>query len=132
MTKLIALVDGSTYSKSVCDHVAWAAKRCSAQVELLHILGRRDVPGAPADLSGSLSIDARDTLLAELADLDEQRAKLAQKRGRMLLDDARLRLEAAGVTAVTARLRHGDLLEAVQAVEASGTDRKSTRLKSSH
>src|SRR3546814_1055960 len=38
----------------------------------------------------------------------------------MLLDDARLRLEAAGVTDVTARLRHGDLLEAVQEVEASG------------
>lgn len=120
MTKLIALIDGSTYSQSVCDHAAWAAERCSAQVELLHVLGRRDVPGAPADFSGSLSVDSRDTLLAELADLDEQRSKLAQKRGRMLLDDAKLRLEAAGVADVTTRLRNGDLLEAVHEVEASG------------
>ena len=86
MGKLIALIDGSIYSRSVCDHAAWAAARIGASVEVLHVLGRRDVSSAPADLSGNLAVDARDSLLAELAGLDEQRAKLAHKRGRVLLD----------------------------------------------
>ena len=37
--KIIALVDGSTYSASVCDHAAWAAKRIGLGVELVHVLG---------------------------------------------------------------------------------------------
>jgi nucleotide-binding universal stress UspA family protein len=50
---LLALVDGSTYSKSVCDHAAWAAARMDAEVDLLHVLDRQ--PGAgKSDLSGSL------------------------------------------------------------------------------
>lgn len=119
MTKLIALIDGSVYSHSVCDHAAWVATRRAAAVELLHVLGRREVVGGPIDFTGSLGIDTRDNLLAELAELDERRSRLAQQRGRLLLDDATARLRAAGVTEVTARLRHGDLLEAVHEAEAT-------------
>ena len=43
--KLIALVDGSTYSKSVCDAAAWIARRGDLSVELMHVLGRRDPTG---------------------------------------------------------------------------------------
>ena len=32
MSELIALVDGSTYSASVCDHAGWAAQRLRATV----------------------------------------------------------------------------------------------------
>jgi len=117
MTRLIALIDGSAYAQSVCDHAGWAAPRIGASVELMHVLGRRDVPGAPADFSGSIGVDARDALLSELADLDEQRAKLAQRRGRLMLEDAKLRLTSAGVTEVATRLRHGDLLDAVHEFE---------------
>ena len=45
MSKLIALVDGSLYSHSVCDHAAWIAKRNGAAVEVLHVLGRRQAEG---------------------------------------------------------------------------------------
>lgn len=117
MTRLIALIDGSAYAQSVCDHAGWAAPRIGATVELMHVLGRRDVPGAPADFSGSIGVDARDTLLAELADLDAQRSRLAQRRGRLMLEDAKQRLTSAGVTEVATRLRHGDLLDAVHEFE---------------
>jgi hypothetical protein len=43
--KIIALVDGSIYSASVCDHAAWVAARTGAAVELLHVLGRREATG---------------------------------------------------------------------------------------
>ncbi len=111
MTRILALIDGSIYAQSVCDHAAWAATRAGAAVELLHVLGRRDVSSAPIDLSGNLDIDDRDTLLAELAQLDEQRAKLAQQRGRLILEQAKARLLAAGVADVTTKLRHGDIVE---------------------
>ena len=116
--KLIALIDGSIYSQSVCDHAAWAATRAGATVEVLHVLGRRDVSSAPVDLSGNLDADARDTLLGELASLDAQRAKLAQKRGRMILDQAKARLAEAGVGQVSTKLRNGDLIETVHEFEA--------------
>ncbi|AZN73371.1 universal stress protein [Georhizobium profundi] len=113
--KLIALIDGSIYSKSVCESAAWISLRTEAPVELLHVLGRREV--ASSDLSGSIALGARTALLEELSDLDEQRAKLAVKRGRALLEDAEAILRTAGVKEVTARLRHGDLLEAVSEAE---------------
>jgi nucleotide-binding universal stress UspA family protein len=112
MTKIIAFVDGSIYSRSVCDHAAWAASRTGAAAELLHVLGRREAP-AKADLSGSIRLGARSALLVELAELDVQPAKLVQHRGRAILDDARAILDKAGVLEITTRLRHGDIVETV-------------------
>ena len=117
MSKLIALVDGSVYARSVCDHAAWIAGRTGQPVELLHVLGRRETASVPADLSGSIALGARTALLSELATLDEQRAKLAQKRGRAILDDAKTAVEEDGVGDVTTRLRIGDLVETVAEME---------------
>ncbi|MFH1346619.1 MAG: universal stress protein, partial [Pseudomonadota bacterium] len=72
---------------------------------------------APADFSGNLDVDARDNLLAELASLDEQKAKLSQKRGRAILIEAKARLLAAGIRDVSTKLRHGDLVETVNELE---------------
>lgn len=113
--KLIALVDGSIYSNSVCENAAWIANRTGAPVELLHVIGRRETTST--DLSGSIALGARTALLRELTTLDEQRAKLAQKRGRAILDEAEATLRAAGVENLTSRLRQGDLLEAVAEAE---------------
>lgn len=118
MAKLIALVDGSIYSQSVCDHAAWIARRTGAAVELLHVLGRRETGSAPANLSGNITLGARTALLEELSALDEQRAKLAQKRGRAILDDAKAQLDAAGIAEVSTKLRIGDFVETVAELEA--------------
>ena len=115
----MALVDGSVYSQSVCDHAAWAASHIGASIDLLHVLGRRDVSSTPIDFSGTLDADARDSLLVELASLDEQKAKLAQKRGRLILDHSRSRLVAAGIADVNVKLRNGDLVGTVQEFEAT-------------
>ncbi len=117
MTKLIALIDGSLYAQSVCDHAAWAALRGPMAIELVHVLGRRSIASAPVNLSGSIGLGARTALLSELAELDEQNAKLAHKRGRLLLDEARASLIKAGVSDVMARLRNDDIVETVQTFE---------------
>ncbi|WP_375262152.1 universal stress protein [Palleronia sp.] len=115
--KIIALVDGSTYSKSVCDHAAWIAGRAEWEVELMHVLGRRE-GGAGSDLSGAIALGARSALLKELSNLDEQRSKLTVTRGRAILEDAKALLDEAGVRA-TEHLRHGDLVEAMTEREAT-------------
>lgn len=117
MTNLIALIDGSIYSQSVCDHAAWAAARMQASVRIVHAVGRRETPSAPANLSGSIGLGARTALLEELAELDAQKAKLSQKRGRVLLEEAQARLGGQGVTAITTALRNGDVVETAHELE---------------
>lgn len=107
--KLVALVDGSTYARSVCELAGWAGMRLGTGVEALHVLGRREAGGR--DWSGSIRLGARSALLEELAALDAARSKLIMERGRAILEDAQLVLAAAGVSEVTTRLRQGDLLE---------------------
>jgi nucleotide-binding universal stress UspA family protein len=114
--KIVALIDGSIYSASVCEHAAWIASRTDAPVELIHVLGRREGSDSH-DHSGAIALGARTALMEELAALDAQRAKLISQRGRAILEDAAALLDKAGVTHVTTRLRHGDLVEAVADVE---------------
>ena len=114
--KIIALIDGSIYSESVCEHAAWISQRTGAPVELIHVLGRREAP-QNNDLSGSIRLGARTKLLEELAELDAQRAKLVGHRGRAILEDARAIVDKAGVNEITTRLRHGDIVEAITDIE---------------
>ena len=115
-SRIIAFVDGSAYSESVCHYVAWAAGRMQAEVELYHVLGRRE-GAAKGDLSGSIRLGARSKLMEELAELDAQKARLSQARGRAILEDAQAIIAGDGVE-VSPRLRHGDIVETVQEVEA--------------
>ena len=115
--KIIALVDGSTYSASVCEHAAWIAGRTGAPVEVIHVLGRRE-GAATRDHSGAIALGARSALLAELAEIDAARAKLMSRRGRAVLEEARATLDRAGGGEVTTRLRDGDIVETVAGVEA--------------
>jgi nucleotide-binding universal stress UspA family protein len=119
MINLMAMIDGSKYSQSVCDHAAWFANISNGTVEIMHVIGRDNVSSEPENLSGSIGLGARTTLLEELAELDEQRARLAQKRGRAILEDAKMRVIAAGVENVTTRLRLGEIVEAIVDFEAA-------------
>lgn len=109
-TTVLSCIDGSSYAPAVCDAAAWAALRLSAPLKFLHVLHKEQgVPGA--DLSGSIGLGARESLLEELAALDEKRGKLSQERGRQLLTAAKLRAGAAGVAAAEGLQRHGGLVE---------------------
>ncbi|MTJ03871.1 MAG: universal stress protein [Sediminimonas qiaohouensis] len=115
--KILALIDGSAYSESVCHHAAWIAQRTDAAIELYHVLGRREAQSA-GDLSGAIKLGARSRLLEQLSTLDEQRAKLAQAQGRAILEDAKALIEAQGISDVATRLRHGDIVETIAEKEA--------------
>lgn len=109
MTHILALIDGSVYTHSVCDHAAWAAFQFGGDIELLHVLNPRSPGKLAPDLSGAIGLGARSALLENLAEHDAKAAHLAKERGRAILDAAQLRLESQGVTDVSLALRHGEI-----------------------
>ena len=112
--KIIALVDSSIYSASVCEHAAWLASRSAAAVALVHVMAPQNGSVDP-DHPGAVRLGARSALQQELAALDAQRAELVAQRGAAVLADARHLLERAGVVVVTTTLHQGHLIDAVAA-----------------
>jgi nucleotide-binding universal stress UspA family protein len=109
-TLVLACIDGSNYTPAVCDAAAWAALRMEAPLTFLHVLSKvREV--TQSDLSGNIGLGSRESLLEELAALDEKRGKLAQEQGRQLLAAAKERARAAGISEPGALQRHGGLVE---------------------
>jgi len=113
MPKLVSLVDGSMYSHSVCDLSAFFAERLEASITVVHVLGRREISNDTANLSGSIGLGARTALLEELAAVDSQKAKLANQRGRAILEDSRDYLRKAGISDVDIKLRHAEIVETI-------------------
>ncbi|MFT5550307.1 MAG: nucleotide-binding universal stress UspA family protein, partial [Candidatus Azotimanducaceae bacterium] len=115
ITKIMAMVDGSAYAQSVCDHTAWLAQKTNASVDLVHVLARQQSAADDAsNLSGSIGFGARTALMEELVELDSQKAKLSHKIGRAILEEAKIRMQEEGIETVTTRLRHGEVVETVE------------------
>ena len=65
---ILACIDGSAVTESVCDYAAWYASRLNLPVGLLHV---SDVPASVRrDLSGAIGVNSRQFLLQELSQLD--------------------------------------------------------------
>lgn len=116
--RVLAAIDPSVYATSVGEHAAWAATRLAAPLELMHAIDRRHgEPPARADLSGQLALGDGEALLQQLAELDQQRSRLALEQGRLLLEQLRTRIATDGL-AIEIRQRHSELLEALLDLEA--------------
>lgn len=110
---ILACIDGSAVTESVCDYAAWYASRLNLPVGLLHV---SDVPASNRrDLLGSIGINSRQLLLEELTQLDEQRAKVANSYSNALVKDAKSHIQSSfdGVD-VNIYQRHGKLLPAIE------------------
>lgn len=117
MSQIIACIDGSVYTRSVVEHAAWAAARTKGAVELFHVLKGHVVD--TSDRSGAIAMDAQQSLLTELAELDAARAKVLQQRARQVMEGEKKLLHDADVSHVTISLRHGDFLETLAQREVS-------------
>lgn len=109
--KVLACVDQSPYADYVADYAAWAARRMDAPLEFLHIIDRHPEIATGSDYSGSIGIDAQESLLTNLSDQDESRSKAVREQGRIFLNRLRERAMAAGVAAPDVRQRYGVLEE---------------------
>ncbi|MEQ6889976.1 universal stress protein [Halomonas sp. CS7] len=115
--QVMAAIDGSQFSAGVCDYAAWASLALGAPLTFLHVVDNHPQT-AEADLSGNLGLGAREHLLEELSHLDEQRAKVAQEQGRLMLKAAKERAIEDGVSDPATRQRNGTLVETLAELEA--------------
>jgi len=116
MPNVVACIDGSGATSAVCDYAAWASARMGLPLTLLHVLDGKRFP-AEASLAGNIGLGTREHLLTELAELDEQRNRLALRHGRVLLEEAEQRLANAGTPGLEKKQRHGSLLESLEDLE---------------
>lgn len=119
MPTLLACTDGSTYAPSVYDHAAWAAQRLSASIHVLHLIDPHHETASTANYSGAIGLGAKTALMEELVQLEATKARLAQARGRALLDAARDHLARAGLTNVVANQKHGSLADSIETYDAA-------------
>lgn len=108
---ILACIDGSAVTQSVCDYAIWYANRLSLPIALLNVI---EVPASVRrDLSGSIGVDSRQILLQELSQIDEQRAKIANSYSDALVQDAKSHIRAKSEVAVDIYQRHSKLLPAI-------------------
>lgn len=116
MKNIIACIDGSAMSASVCDAAAWASNKLEAPLSLLHVLEKTISP-ENENLSGTIGLGAREALLEQLTELDEKRSRVALEHGKHMLEDARQRVTELGVNDIFIQQRHGSLLESLTELE---------------
>lgn len=117
MNKIITCIDGSAYSDDVCNAGIWSAKKLTKTILFLHAIEKKNTAAAE-NLSGSIGLGARSSLLKELSALDEQRGKLALQVGQELLNHAAEIAEQNGCTLIEKTQRHGSIVEAICDLEA--------------
>lgn len=109
---ILACIDGSEVTESVCDYAAWYASRLNLPVALLNVI---DVPASSRrDLSGTIGMDSRQVLLAELSKIDEQRSKIANNYSSALVQDAKSYINNNSDVEVEAYRRRGKLLPTIE------------------
>lgn len=115
----VACIDGSNVSQSVCNYAAWAALRLANSMVLLNVLDDVRTP-TDVDFSGNIGVDTRQSLLLELAEIEEKRAKLARRQGLIFLDAAERQVKQnfQRLSSLTTKQRHGDLVDTLLEMEA--------------
>lgn len=109
--RILALVDGSTYSDSVCRHAAWLASRLGSTVDLLHALDPRGAlgNGRSGDHSAGPWPDEPDGSPEPSAEWDARSAPLDDYQARAVLDLAGKTVQRGRAGIINQRLWAGDL-----------------------
>ncbi len=116
---LIAFIDGSAHTSTLCGYAAQLARGSNASIKLYHILERSTEPNKN-DLSGALNLGARTKLMDQLVSEGEQKSKPALLQGRKVVENAKKALEELGCSNVELRLRTGDIAVSLKNKEAGG------------
>lgn len=119
MNRIIACIDGSEYTKGVCDLSAWASKAVSCNIALLHVVAPHcDMKELKSDLSGSIGLGAKSDLLKKLALADEMHGKKEQRKGEAFLKNAKKHLTDQDIDKIEIFHRRGLLSDAISELES--------------
>jgi len=118
MGKIIACIDGSSHTDSVCDLSSWVASNTNLAVSLLHVAVPHADMEAKIDCSGTIGLGAKSGLLKELTEIDEAHGKMEQKKGQIMLEHANDELAAKDIKKVEMLHRRGSLVETIEELES--------------
>jgi nucleotide-binding universal stress UspA family protein len=113
METVLAAIDASAYATSVCAYTAWAAKRLTLPVELLHVVQQQDPVTARKDLSGAIGLGVKSDLMEELVRLSEASSRTEIEKGRVILKAGEQLLRDAGIIDIATLHRHGGVVETI-------------------
>ncbi|ARG33438.1 universal stress protein [Acinetobacter baumannii] len=116
MSKIIACIDGSLVTNTVCDYAAWFSDKLNSPIKLLHVIDKPKAK-APQDLSGAIGLGSRETLLKELVELEERKGKIELEHGQILLREAKNYLVEKFSIDAQSFQRHGSVLETIMGME---------------
>jgi len=116
--QVLACIDGSALTESVCDYAAWISEKTEAPLKLLHTINHHPETSIKSDFSGNIGLGTQEHLLEEITELEQQQSKLKLKQGKLVLQAATEHIEKNGIFPSSTQ-RHGDLIEAVIDLEQS-------------
>ncbi len=117
MTQILTCIDGSAYADNICEQTAWIAQRLNASVNLLHVLRRHSDYEATGDTTGVIGLGARSDLLEKLSTIDEERGRLDQQKGNLILEHGIEYLSQKGLTKINKIHRRGSLEQTIKDLE---------------
>ncbi len=113
---ILACLDGSAVGESVCDYAAWIAKKVGRPLKLIHSIEHHH-NAAVADYSGAIGLGSQQDLLNELTNVEQNRSSLLIKKGQLMLNAAKQRVENFGITEIEIYQHHGTLMESLIELE---------------
>lgn len=109
---VLACIDGSAVTESVCDYATWYANKLDLPVGLLNAI---DVPASTRrSLAGSIGMNSRQNLLEQLTRIDEQRSQVANDYSKALVEDAKSYINNKSDIEVNVFRRRGKLLSVIE------------------
>lgn len=111
--QVIACIDGSALTESVCDYAAWISQKVKVPLKLLHTINHHHEMSNSSDLSGNIGLGSQEHLMEEITLLEQQQSKLKMQQGKSMLQAAKEYIQKQGVDNLSCTQRHGDLIEAL-------------------
>ena len=110
MNKVLVCIDGSDFSKAVCDYGVFIAKNLNLPLVLLNVVEHSKISNL-VDFSGNIGFGAKDVLLEMLVDEDAKRSQEEILKGKFILKQMQEYVKSKNFSNFTTLQRHGTLYE---------------------
>ncbi|HAC71585.1 MAG TPA: universal stress protein [Arcobacter skirrowii] len=110
MNKVLVCIDGSDFSKAVCDYGVFIAKNLNLPLVLLNVVEHSKISNL-VDFSGNIGFGAKDVLLEMLVDEDAKRSQEEILKGKVILKQMQEYVKSKNFSNFTTLQRHGTLYE---------------------
>jgi len=115
-SEIVACIDGSSSSESVCDYAAWIANTTGRPLKLVHTIEQNPI-AAISDYSGAIGLGSQQALLKELTEVEQTHASLLIKKGQIMLKAAKERVQQQGVNSIETYQHKGTLTDSLVDLE---------------